>query len=54
MAKDAKVVYTIESEEAFVSKILENPQKDKLLVLDIFTEWLGHVRNSFRRSSLSR
>lgn len=41
MAKDAKIVYPIESEEAFVSKVLENPQKDKLLVVDIFTEWCG-------------
>jgi thioredoxin 1 len=41
MAKDAKIVYSIESEEAFISKVLENPQKDKLLVVDIFTDWCG-------------
>jgi len=41
MAKDAKIVFPIESEEAFVSKVVENPAKDKLLVIDIFTEWCG-------------
>lgn len=41
MAKDAKVVYPIETEEAFVSKVLETPSKDKLMVIDLFTDWCG-------------
>jgi len=31
----------IDSEEAFISKVLENPNKDKLLLVDVYTEWCG-------------
>ena len=41
MPAEVKIVTSIESEEAFVSKILECPDKKKLLVLDIFTDWCG-------------
>jgi thiol-disulfide isomerase/thioredoxin len=41
MPAETKIVYPVETEEAFVSKILEHPDKAKLLVLDVFTEWCG-------------